>query len=132
METNIKDKFNIIVNRLTDIIEKSNDDNIKFSKELEVEIKDLEEIYTDLKEYVDLVKKSKAFKSISELYTNLVSIKKLIIELKEKKYKLNENDIRTLKSTSELLYKLSQVDNDEKVTDSDVDITTLLKKININ
>lgn len=132
METNIKDKFNIIINRLTEIIEKSNNDNISFGKELDIEINDLEEIYKDLKEYVDLVKRSKAFKSISELYTNLISIKKLIIDLKEKKYKLNENDIKTLKSTSELLYKLSQIDNGENVNESDVDIRTILKKININ
>lgn len=129
MEANVNNKFNIIINRLDEIIKKSKEDTDNFNLELSTEISDLEEIYNDLKEYVDLVKRSKAFKSISELYTNLINIKKLIIDLKEKKYKLNENDIRILKATSELMYKIEQANTTDNTSGIDVDIINVLKQI---
>lgn len=110
----------------------SNENGSGYKKELDIEIDKLERLYSELKEYADILKKSKSsIKSISEVYSNLISLSKLITDLKEKKSKLEENDIRLIKSAFEIVNKMQLLElTTSKEADGSIDISVLLKQLN--
>lgn len=110
----------------------SNESGSEYKKELDIEIEKLEKLYSELKEYADILKKSKSsIKSISEVYSNLISLSKLITDLKEKKSKLEENDIKLIKSAFEIVNKMQLLElTTSKEADGSIDISVLLKQLN--
>ena len=82
--------------------------------DLEIEIDDLNTLYKEMKEFVDKVSSNKlGLKTTSDMYANIINIKKLILDTKEKKHKLNENDVRLLKTMSETIQKINSATSDE-------------------
>lgn len=82
--------------------------------DLEIEIDDLNTLYKEMKEFVDKVSSNKlGLKTTSDMYANIINIKKLILDTKEKKHKLNENDIRLLKTMSETIQKINSATSDD-------------------
>lgn len=82
--------------------------------DLEIEIDDLNTLYKEMKEFVDKVSSNKlGLKTTSDMYANIINIKKLILETKEKKHKLNENDVRLLKTMSETIQKINSATSDD-------------------
>ena len=82
--------------------------------DLEIEIDDLNTLYKEMKEFVDKVSSNKlGLKTTSDMYANIINIKKLILDTKEKKHKLNENDVRLLKTMSETIQKINSATSDD-------------------
>lgn len=82
--------------------------------DLEIEIDDLNLLYKEMKEFVDKVSSNKlGLKTTSDMYANIINIKKLILDTKEKKHKLNENDVRLLKTMSETIQKINSATSDD-------------------
>lgn len=82
--------------------------------DLEIEIDDLNILYKEMKEFVDKVSSNKlGLKTTSDMYANIINIKKLILDTKEKKHKLNENDVRLLKTMSETIQKINSATSDD-------------------
>lgn len=82
--------------------------------DLEIEIDDLNTLYKEMKEFVDKVASNKlGLKTTSDMYANIINIKKLILDTKEKKHKLNENDVRLLKTMSETIQKINSATSDD-------------------
>lgn len=126
----LKEKLNSIIVSLTN--NTSNTD--KFSIEIDKEIDKMEELYSDLNQLIIEMRKSRlGVKSISELYNNLINLSKIIIELKEKKYKLIDSDLKLVKSALELVQRIEITSNLMNGEDeSEINITAFLDTKEIN
>lgn len=126
----LKEKLNSIIVSLTN--NTSNTD--KFSIEIDKEIDKMEELYSDLNQLIIEMRKSRlGVKSLSELYTNLINLSKIIIELKEKKYKLIDSDLKLVKSALELVQRIEITSNLMNGEDeSEINITAFLDTKEIN
>lgn len=133
-ETN-KNKDNLdktiskIENNINKVIDNYENSNNEYKTELDKDIENLEEVLKEMKAFIDDLKRSKsAIKSISEMYSNLISLNKLVLDTKEKRYKLTENDIKHLKSLLEIIQKVKSTNNDE-TTNGTINIVDILKGI---
>lgn len=120
-----KDSLSIILDKLEvklDIIEKNSSD-VKI--DLVNEITDLEALYRDMLSYVNDIKRNKlGLKTTADMYANVINIKKLILDTKEKKAKIIDNDIRIIKSISDSIQKvrgsMNVTDTEENVNASSI------------
>lgn len=127
-----KDALSIILDKLEvklDIIEKNSSD-VKL--DLVNEIMDLESLYKDMVSYVNDIKRNKlGLKTTADMYANVINIKKLILDTKEKKAKIIDNDIKIIKAISDSIQKvrgsMNITESDDNIDASSI-INSLYKK----
>lgn len=105
--------------------------SVSYKTELDEDINNLEIMLKSMKEFVEELKKARtAIKSISDMYASIVTVNKLLLDMKEKRYRLSENDIKQLKSIQELMQKVELAQSGNSSSSLDISIVDLLSKLN--
>lgn len=104
---------------------------VSYKTELDEDINNLEIMLKSMKEFVEELRKARtAIKSISDMYASIVTVNKLLLDMKEKRYRLSENDIKQLKSIQELMQKVELAQIGNSSSSLDISIVDLLSKLN--
>lgn len=131
-EQNKFDPILILIDKINLLVDKSEKKSVEYAESINEDIKDLSIVYEEFKALLNEIKRHKpSFKSLSELYSCLLSYKKEIISLKEKKYKTTEQDTKLIKSLLDSISKASSLDkNSVDSTDDSFDVSKLIKNLN--
>lgn len=133
MNENLDNKLDpilILIDKINEIVDKSEKKSLEYSESIENDINDLSLVYEEFKALLNEIKRHKtSFKSLSELYSCLLSYKKEIIGLKEKKYKTSEQDIKLIKSLLDSISKASSLDKNsiENSDNGSFDVSQIIK-----
>lgn len=125
-ETN---SLSLVLSNINNIIIEYKKRSSDFEETLTLDISDLEFIYNNIKSQIDEFIKYKQFKLLSEMYSNLINIKKMIMDSKEKKYKLVDSDIKILKQSAELIYKIENSLNDDNKQSNNIEISSFINNL---
>lgn len=122
------EKIELTLDKLLNDYETKSD---SYKIELDEDINNLEIMLKSMKDFVEELRKARtAIKSVSDMYASIVTVNKLLLDMKEKRYKLSENDIKQLKSIQELMQKIESAKSGNVSSGSDINIVSLLNKLN--
>lgn len=122
------EKIELTLDKLLNDYETKSD---SYKTELDEDINNLEIMLKSMKDFVEELRKARtAIKSVSDMYASIVTVNKLLLDMKEKRYKLSENDIKQLKSIQELMQKIESAKSGNTSNGSDINIVNLLNKLN--
>lgn len=120
--------YNDILTKLEEMVSNVSAKSEEALKDIEIEIEDLNKIYKDMSTYIEYISKNKlGLKATTDMYANLISLKKLILDAKDKKHKISENDVKLLKSLYETVSKIKT--NDDKSDVKGIDPVELISNI---